>query len=65
MAEAARRDPKRIVFAEGEDDRVLRASQTLIDDNIARPILLGRRDVIETKLRDLGLRMRLGAQVTV
>lgn len=63
--EAARRDPKRIVFAEGEDDRVLRATQTLIDDNIAQPILLGRRDVIERKVRELGLRMRLDAQVKV
>ncbi len=36
--------PQRIVYAEGEDERVLRAAQTLVDDDIARPILLGRRD---------------------
>src|SRR5471030_371268 len=44
--EAAARDPKRIVFAEGEDERILRAAQTLIDDGTAHPILLGRHAVI-------------------
>ena len=48
--EAAKQAPKRrIVFAEGEDERVLRAAQTLVDDDIAAPILLGRRDVIDAQ----------------
>jgi malate dehydrogenase (oxaloacetate-decarboxylating)(NADP+) len=63
--EAAMRDPKRIVFAEGEDERVLRAAQTLVDDGIARPILLGSRDLIAAKIREMGLRMHLGDSVTV
>jgi malate dehydrogenase (oxaloacetate-decarboxylating)(NADP+) len=63
--EAAARDPKRIVFAEGEDERVLRAAQTLVDDDIARPILLGRRDVITAKVREMGLRLDLGQAVKV
>jgi malate dehydrogenase (oxaloacetate-decarboxylating)(NADP+) len=63
--EAAARDPKRIVFAEGEDERVLRAAQTLIDDGTARPILLGRHAVIEAKVRDMGLRMECGGSVIV
>jgi malate dehydrogenase (oxaloacetate-decarboxylating)(NADP+) len=63
--EAAMRDPKRVVFAEGEDDRILRAAQTLIDDEIAQPILLGNRDVIAAKVKHMGLRMRLGDQVRV
>ncbi len=63
--EAATRDPRRIVFAEGEDERMLRAAQTLIDDGIARPILLGRRDVIAAKIREMGLRMRMPDQVQV
>ena len=58
--EAAARDPKRIVFAEGEDERMLRAAQTLIDDGTAHPILLGRHAVIEAKVREMGLRMDLG-----
>ena len=63
--EAAARHPKRIVFAEGEDERVLRAAQTLVDDEIARPILLGRRDVIAAKVREMGLRLNLGHAVEV
>jgi malate dehydrogenase (oxaloacetate-decarboxylating)(NADP+) len=63
--ESASRDPKRVVFAEGEDERVLRAAQTLVDDGIARPILLGRRDVIAAKVREMGLRLNLGNAVQV
>ncbi len=63
--EAAARDPKRIVFAEGEDERVLRAAQTLVDDGIAHPILLGRHAVIAAKVKDMGLRLQLGGTVKV
>ncbi|MEA2740485.1 MAG: hypothetical protein QOH05_3792, partial [Acetobacteraceae bacterium] len=63
--EAAMRDPKRVVFAEGEDERILRAAQTLVDDAIARPILLGRRDVIAAKVKDMGLRLALGDTVQI
>jgi malate dehydrogenase (oxaloacetate-decarboxylating)(NADP+) len=63
--ELAARDPKRLVFAEGEDERVLRAAQTLIDDGIAQPILLGRREVIATKVKEMGLRLDLGRAVRV
>ncbi len=63
--EAAARDPKRVVFAEGEDERVLRAAQTLVDDTIAHPILLGRHAVIAAKVREMGLRLTLGKSVTV
>jgi malate dehydrogenase (oxaloacetate-decarboxylating)(NADP+) len=61
--EAAAHDPRRIAFAEGEDERVLRAAQTLIDDGMAHPILIGRHDVIERKVRDMGLRMVCGRDV--
>ncbi len=63
--EAARAQPARIVYAEGEDERVLRAVQTLVDDNIAEPILLGRREVIERRVRDMGLRMDLRDNVRI
>lgn len=55
--EAAKGAPARIVYAEGEDERVLRAVQTLIDDEIVEPILLGRRTIIERMIVDLGLRL--------
>jgi malate dehydrogenase (oxaloacetate-decarboxylating)(NADP+) len=54
--ERASRDPRRLVYAEGESMRVLRAIQVLLDDGIiARPLLLGRRDVIDTMIREMGL----------
>jgi malate dehydrogenase (oxaloacetate-decarboxylating)(NADP+) len=63
--EAAARDPKSIAFAEGEDERVLRAAQTLCDDGTARPVLIGRHEVIATKVQEMGLRMKIGAEVRV
>jgi malate dehydrogenase (oxaloacetate-decarboxylating)(NADP+) len=63
--EAAARNPKRIVFAEGEDERILRAAQTLIDDGTAHPILLGRHAVIAAKITDMGLRMHPGGDLKV
>src|SRR3978361_314160 len=57
--EAAKKTPRRIVYGEGEDERVLRAVQTLIDDGIAEHILLGRRGVIERMVKEMGLRMDL------
>ena len=63
--EAAKADPQRIVYAEGEDERVLRAVQTVVDDGIARPILLGRREHIEARVRAMGLRMDLRDAVTI
>jgi malate dehydrogenase (oxaloacetate-decarboxylating)(NADP+) len=63
--EAAKAAHARIVYAEGEDERVLRAVQSLLDDAIAEPILLGRRDAIAARVRALGLRMELDRQVRV
>ncbi|MGO8787558.1 MAG: NADP-dependent malic enzyme [Terriglobia bacterium] len=51
----AKAAPKRIVFSEGENERIVRASVRLVDENIAHPILLGRPAVIEGKFRELGL----------
>ncbi|MDE2304154.1 MAG: NADP-dependent malic enzyme [Gammaproteobacteria bacterium] len=65
---AARKIPserKRIVFAEGEDERVLRAVQIAIDESIAVPTLIGRPAVIERSIRRYGLRMRIGEDVNI
>jgi malate dehydrogenase (oxaloacetate-decarboxylating)(NADP+) len=56
----ARADRKRVVYAEGEEETVLRAVQTVIDEELARPILIGRPDVIEARIQRLGLRMKAG-----
>jgi malate dehydrogenase (oxaloacetate-decarboxylating)(NADP+) len=51
---------KRVIFAEGEDERVLRAAQVLLEEEIAKPILIGRPSIIETRLKRYGLRIRPG-----
>ncbi|WP_339853511.1 NADP-dependent malic enzyme [uncultured Nisaea sp.] len=55
---SAKQDPKRIAFAEGEQDRILRAAQSIVDEGIARPLLIGRRDVIAGKIEELHLRLK-------
>ena len=55
ILDRAKRDPKRVVFPEGEHDQVLRAAKILVDEGMAHPILLARREVIAAKLRDLEL----------
>ena len=55
----------RIVFAEGEDERVLRAAQVIIDEALARPILVGRPSVIESRLERFSLRMQAGVDFEV
>jgi malate dehydrogenase (oxaloacetate-decarboxylating)(NADP+) len=54
---------KRVAYAEGEDDRVLRAAQLAVDEGLARPILVGRPDVIESRIKKAGLHIRLGTDV--
>jgi malate dehydrogenase (oxaloacetate-decarboxylating)(NADP+) len=56
----ARGDRQRVVYAEGEEETVLRAVQTVIDEELAMPILIGRPDVIGARISRLGLRMRAG-----
>ena len=56
----AKADPKRVVYAEGEEETVLRAVQSVVDYKLAKPILIGRPDVIEMRIERLGLRLRPG-----
>jgi malate dehydrogenase (oxaloacetate-decarboxylating)(NADP+) len=55
IVDRAKRDPKRVVFPEGEHDKILRAAKILVEDGIAHPILLARREVIADRLRALDL----------
>jgi malate dehydrogenase (oxaloacetate-decarboxylating)(NADP+) len=57
---AARSAPQRIVFAEGEEERVLRAVQIALDEKLLRPILIGRPDVIAARIERAGLRLQAG-----
>ncbi len=56
--ETARSQPKRVVYADGEDERVLQAIQQATDDGIVQPILVGRPEVIADRIKKLGLRIR-------
>jgi malate dehydrogenase (oxaloacetate-decarboxylating)(NADP+) len=55
IIDQAKREPKRVVFPEGEHDKILRAAKILVDEGIAHPVLLARRDVIAERLRSLDL----------
>ena len=57
--------PKRIVYAEGEDERVMRAVQVVLDEKLARPILIGRPAIIEKRIEKFGLRMKSGVDFEI
>eukprot|EP00903_Cladosiphon_okamuranus_P022032 g20259.t1 len=63
--EAARTASRRIVFAEGEDERVLRAAQAILDETTEQPILIGRPEVIEARCERAGLKIRPGVDFTI
>jgi malate dehydrogenase (oxaloacetate-decarboxylating)(NADP+) len=62
---AAKRAPRSVAYAEGEDERVLRAAQAAVDEGIARPMLVGRPDVITIRIEKLGLRLKPGANCEI
>ncbi len=57
--ERAREDPRRVVYTDGEEEPILRAVQLVVDEGLAKPIVIGRRRVVEMRLRRLGLRLRM------
>ena len=61
----AKAAPKRIIYADGEDERVLRAVQTVVDEKLAQPILVGRPSVIEMRVKKAGLRLEAGTNVQI
>ena len=63
LFDRAREDVRRVVYAEGEETQVLRTVQIVVDDGLARPILIGRRRVVEMRIERLGLRLRLDKDV--
>jgi len=65
VAKKAPLDVKRIVYAEGEEERVLRAVQVVVDEKLARPILVGRPAVLEARITKFGLRLKQGVDFDV
>jgi malate dehydrogenase (oxaloacetate-decarboxylating)(NADP+) len=64
-AKAVPANAKRVAYAEGEDERVLRAAQVAVDEKLAHPILIGRPAVIEARIAKAGLRIRVGTDIEV
>jgi malate dehydrogenase (oxaloacetate-decarboxylating)(NADP+) len=56
----AKTQPVRVIYAEGEDERVLHATQVVLEENVARPILVGRPSVVETRIKRYGLAIKAG-----
>jgi len=65
MDAAKRARKKRVAYSEGEEERVLRAAQIVVDEGLARPILIGRPDVIAKRIEKFGLRLRAGVNYDV
>jgi malate dehydrogenase (oxaloacetate-decarboxylating)(NADP+) len=65
IAKKAPMEKKRIVFAEGEEERILRAVQVVVDEKLARPILIGRPKVLEQRIERFGLRLRPGVDFDI
>lgn len=63
LFDKARQERMRVAYAEGEDERVLSAVQTVVDDGLALPILIGRRKIIEFRIKKMGLRLDLDKDV--
>ncbi len=61
----AKNAPKRVIYADGEDERVLRAAQTVVDEKFAHPILVGRPSVIEMRIQKYGLRLEVGRDIEI
>ena len=61
----AKSAPKRVIYADGEDERVLRAAQTIVDEKIGHPILVGRPNVIDMRIRKFGLRLTAGSDFDI
>ncbi|MDP1974934.1 MAG: phosphate acyltransferase, partial [Alphaproteobacteria bacterium] len=65
VMQTARKNPMRLVFAEGEEEKVLRAVQVLLDEKLVHPILIGRPEVIAHRVERLGLRLKLNKDVEI
>ena len=61
----AKQQPRRVIFAEGEDERVLRAVQIVVDEKLAKPMLIGRPEVVEMRIEKFGLRMTPGREFEI
>lgn len=62
---AAKQAPRRVIYCEGEDERTLRAVQAVLDEGMAHPVLIGRPEVIERRIKSAGLRLQAGRDIEI
>ena len=65
LFEKAKSDPRKIIYAEGEETKILHAVQSVLDEGIAKPILIGNEEVIESRIKQMGLRLRVNKDITI
>jgi len=65
LFEKAKSDPRKLIYAEGEEKKILHAVQSVLDEGIAKPILIGNEEVIESRIKQMGLRLRVNKDVTI
>jgi malate dehydrogenase (oxaloacetate-decarboxylating)(NADP+) len=65
LFEKAKLDPKRLVYAEGEETKILHSVQAVLDDGLAKPILIGHTDKIESRIKQMGLRLRIDTDIEI
>ena len=65
LFEKAKSDPRKIIYAEGEETKILHAIQSVLDEGLAKPILIGKEDIIESRIKQMGLRLRANKDVII
>ena len=65
LFEKAKSDPRKLIYAEGEETKILHAVQSVLDEGIAKPILIGNEEVIESRIKQMGLRLRVNKDITI
>lgn len=65
LFEKAKADPRRVIYAEGEKPRILHSVQSVLDEKLAKPILIGRADVIENRIKQMRLRLRTERDIAI
>ncbi len=65
LFEKAKSDARKLIYAEGEETKILHAVQSVLDEGLAKPILIGKEDIIESRIKQMGLRLRINKDVII
>ncbi len=65
LFEKAKSDPRKLIYAEGEETKILHAVQSVLDEGIAKPILIGNEEAIKSRIKQMGLRLRVNKDITI